>query len=618
MSDAIRTEHQIDQPLDTLMSAAWPDGSQSSATLPAMLRARCSRSPDEAALWQLSSTGEWVSTTWGDYGRAVAALAAGFKNLGLAHGDRVGIMCANSKEWDYAQLGVLAAGGVAVGLDPDALDEHTQDIARRCNFAGVVLGNPSLLEKLGAEARQSLRFIVSIAPATAPGIVVFSSLLADAAEVGEWDQSKPDDAATIIFTSGTTGAPKGIQYSHRQICLAATAIVSAYPDMREGSRLACWLPLSNLFQRIVNICAIYRGGQTFYVADPREIMKFVQVIAPHLFIGVPHFYEKLYAGIHETIAGRPAWQRLLAQWALRIGARNASARRSGQPLGALLKLQLALADRLVLGKLRGILGGNLRYLCSGSAPMPLWLLERFHAMGLLILEGYGLSENIIMIALNRPDRYRFGSVGQPLPGCEVRLAADGELLVRGPGVFTGYFGEGTSDARLDAEGFLASGDLASMDPDGFVTLTGRKSEIFKTSTGRRVAPTSIEGCLGRVPRVEHAVAFGARRAQPVTLLTVTEAAWRSDSHHLCEGLRAEVVQAVAPLPTYLRPAGLVITGQALTIAGGDLTANLKLRRLNIEAKYAPVLNDLYSRIAVAAGAGFEARSEDGHFLLCSL
>jgi len=606
--------------MNAMMNVPSPDESQRSATgtVPGLLRARCAQSPDAAALWQLSSTGEWISTTWGDYGKAVAALSAGFKRIGLAHGDRVGIMSATCKEWDYAQLGVLAAGGVAVGLDPYALDEHTQDISRRCNFAGVVLGHPALLEKLGDEARGKLHFIVSIEPPTAPGIVHFDSLLADAAVGDDWDQSQPDDAATLIFTSGTTGAPKGIQYSHRQMCLAVSAILSAFPDIGEGKRLACWLPLSNLFQRMINLCAIERSAQTFYVPDPRDIMKFVQIIEPHLFIGVPRFYEKLYAGMQEAIAKKPAWQRHLVHWALRIGDLNASAERAGRTCGALLKLQGALTERLVLRKLRGILGSNLHFMISGSAPMPLWLLERFHAMGLPLLEAYGLSENIIPIALNRPGRYRFGSVGQPLPGCEVRLAEDGELLVRGPGVFSGYFGEGLAEARIDAEGFLASGDFASIDVEGFITLIGRKSEIFKTSTGRRIAPTSIECHLKQVQQVEHAVVFGTRRAQPVALLIITEAAWQEDRHLLCERLRAEVAQAVAVLPAYQRPAGLVITAQALTIAGGELTANLKLRRLNIEAKYAKVLSALYSHIDAAVGTRFEAQSDDGLYLFCSL
>lgn len=597
--------------MDQLMeSAGW--------TVPGLLAARSASSPEAVALWQLATNGEWVSSTWSDYRIAVASLASGFRKLGLAPGERVGIMAASSKEWDYAQLGILAAGGVAIGLDPYGLDEHTREIADRCNFSGVVLGTPALLDKLGPEARQRLRFIVCIDPGENAGVIALGSLQSEKDCSETWNQAQPDSTATIIFTSGTTGAPKGIEYSHRQMCLAAAAILSAFPDLRDGSRLACWLPLSNLFQRMINLCAIGRGAQTFYVADPREIMRFAPDIAPHVFIGVPRFYEKLHAGIQEAMAKKPAWQQEIAQWALRTGDQYARAQRTGQTTGPLLKLQLALAERMVLKKLRAILGANLRFMISGSAPMPVWLLERFHAMGLPILEAYGLSENIIPVSLNRPEQFRFGSVGRPLPGCEVRLADDGELLVCGPGVFSGYFGDAAAEARIDADGFLPSGDYAKIDADGYIYLIGRKSEIFKTSTGRRVAPASIENLLRQLQHVEYAAVFGAGRTLPTALLVVGETAWQEDRQQLLQRWRAETVQALAALPAYLHPAGVAVTRQMFTVAGGELTANLKMRRRNIEKNFSPMLDELCRHIDNAAGAPFATQSKDGLVLFFSL
>ena len=596
-------------------------------TVPGLLAVRSSDSPNAAALWQLDADEKWVASTWADYRQAVATLATGFRKLGLAQGDRVAILAASSKEWDYAQLAILAAGGVAVGLDPHGLDEHAQEIARRCGFSGVVLQDPSLLEKLGDEAGRKLRFVVSIEPCAEPGVVDLASLIAKDVPGDDWNQAQADAVATIIFTSGTTGAPKGIEFSHRQICLAAAAILSVFPEIAEGSRQACWLPLSNLFQRIINICAIGRGAQTFYLADPREIMRFVASIAPDVFIGVPRFYEKLYAGIEQVLASQPAWQRGIAHWALRVGERQAVAQRAGLSSGPLQTVQRAVAERLVLSKLRAILGPNLRFMISGSAPMPVWLLERFHAMGLLVLEAYGLSENIIPVALNRPGQFRFGSVGLPLPGCEVRLAYDGELLVRGPGVCRAYIGEAGSEARIDSAGFLASGDFATIDSDGYVTLTGRKSEIFKTSTGRRVAPALIESLLRQLPQVDYAAVFGAGRTQPTALLVISEAAWREDPHSFCQRFRREAQRALAPLPAYLHPAGVALTTRLFTIAAGELTANLKLRRRTIEANFGEVLGELCGHLDHAAGAPFEVcgeanplggQGEDGQVLFLSL
>ncbi|SBT05083.1 putative long chain fatty acid coA ligase [Candidatus Accumulibacter aalborgensis] len=583
-------------------------------TVTGLLRARSALTPDDIALWQLSPAGEWVSTRWSAYRQAVAALSAGFRKLGLSSGSRVGIMAPSCQEWDFAQLAVLAAGGVAVGLDPYALDEHSREISRRCDFVGLVLAHPSLLDKIDEAVRKKLRFVVCLDAAGAPGVVPLAALLAEALDDGggkeDWNQAQADTPATIIFTSGTTGEPKGIEYSHRQVCLAASAILAAFPEVGAASRLACWLPLSNLFQRMINLSAIGRGAQTYYVSDPREVMRFIKTIAPDLFIGVPRFFEKLHAGIQEAIAQQPAWQQALVQWALRVGHRHASAARAGHRRSVGSRLEFRLADWLALGKLRGALGPNLRFMVSGSAPMPVWLLECFHAMGLPILEAYGISENIIPVSINRPDNMRFGTVGQAVVGCEVILAEDGELLVRGPGVFAGYLGEASAASALGADGYLASGDFATIDADGFITLVGRKSEIFKTSTGRRIAPASIESPLRQVPQLEHAVVFGARRAQPVALLVVSEAAWETGRHDLFKSLRKAVVEVIGPLPAYQRPAGLVITAQALTIAGGQLTANLKLRRHAIEAKHASALADLYRQIDAAAGARFDAWSAD--------
>lgn len=597
--------------MDAIMArAGW--------TVPGLLDVRSADAPNEAALWQLDTDEQWVASSWGDCRRAVASAANGFRALGLAQGDRVAILASSSKEWDYAQLAILAAGGVAVGLDPFGLDEHTQEIAQRCDFFGVVVENTRLLEKLGDEACRKLRFVVSIEPCAEPGIVELGSLITEDVHGDDWNQAQADAVATIVFTSGTTGAPKGIEYSHRQICLAATAILSAFPDLAAGNRLACWLPLSNLFQRIINICAIGRGAQTFYVADPREIMRFVSSIAPHVFIGVPRFYEKLYAGMQQALARKPAWQQALARWALSVGERQASAQRAGLSSGQLQTLQLAVAERLVLSKLRAILGSNLRFMISGSAPMPVWLLERFHAMGLLILEAYGVSENIIPVALNRPGQFRFGSVGLPLPGCEVRLADDGELLMRGPGVFRAYFGGDNGEAQIDSDGFLASGDFAAIDGDGFITLTGRKSEIFKTSTGRRVAPALIESLLRQLPQVDYAAVFGAGRTQPTALLVISEAAWQENQHQLGEHIRREARRVLSPLPAYLHPAGLALTTRMFTIAGGELTANLKMRRRTIAQNFSAVLDELCRHLDSAAGAPFEVCSEDGLVLFLSL
>jgi long-chain acyl-CoA synthetase len=598
-------------------------------TVPQLLRARAAETPNLPAQWSLpGGSGRWEPTTWMEFENRVAILSAVLRQRGLAPGERVGIIAPSSARWDWVQMAVFAARGVVVGLDPYDPATQSTEIASRAGITMLVAATADLAERFGDPVRSALRLIIVLDPlhdsAKAGRHVALQDLLQSSRDTtGEWDHSLPDDVATIVYTSGTTGTPKGIAYTHRQLCLATDSLLDAFADIREGSHLACWLPLSNLFQRIVNTCAIGRGGQTYYVENPREIMNMIGQINPTLFIGVPRFYEKLYAGIMERVAKAPRPAQALAHWALGIGERWSLAAANGAVPGPVDRLLHAIAEPLVLRKMKRVMGSNLHYMISGSAPMPRWLLDRFDAMGLKVLEAYGLSEDIIPVAANTPTAHRFGTVGKPLRGNEVKLASDGEVLVRGAGVFAGYFGESPSTAAFDEDGFLATGDFGEFDDDGFLTLTGRKSEIFKTSTGRRVAPAHVESCLRRVPFVEHAVVVGANRPAPLAVLSVSPAvvgqspAGRTDSSgavagHLlesCTRLRADARQALRELPSFQRPEGFVVTTRPLTIEDGELTSNLKLRRGTIARRYAGHLAELDLRLKSAAGMEWSAEGE---------
>ena len=598
-------------------------------TIPQLLRSRAELSAGDPALWTFAPSAGWQLSTWGEYAASVAAAARGLCAHGLQRGDRIGILAPSSAYWDVAQIAALAAGATVVGLDPHDTGERLGSIVAASNLKAVFVQNDRLLELLPADARGRLRLVASFARSQSADVIAFDDLLRDGSgespQSGSWDVSRAEDPALIVFTSGTTGEPKAIAYTHRQTCGAVASILRAFPDIEPGSRLACWLPLANLFQRMINLCAIGRGAQTFYVEDPKSVMQHVPRIAPHLFIGVPRFYEKLYAGIRDAIDARPGWRRRLADWAIAAGDRSARASRGGPPPSAGGRIAAAVAERLVLRPLRHrIMGGNLRYFISGSAPMPIWLLERFHALGLPILEAYGLSESIVPVAANRPDSFRFGAVGLPLASSEVRLADDGELLLRGPGVFRAYLGD--TARRVDSEGWLASGDYASIDGDGFVTLLGRKSELFKTSTGRRVAPANIEGQLRRIPYVEHAVVFGANRPVVVALLVVSAKALetRLDGHTFAratgdsaEAVREDIAAAVTALASWQRPAGVVLTTRPLSIEDGFLTPNLKLRRSRIEEAFGSHLEALYGLLANARQAPVAQLRDGGDVVLLS-
>ncbi|MDO9467755.1 MAG: AMP-binding protein [Thiobacillus sp.] len=569
-------------------------------SVPGWLAARAALTPQQPAYWQRTPPGDWTSISWGELHARVQTLAAHLLRLGLRGGDRVAIMMPTLPEWEYCHLAVLAAGGVAVGIDAHDAPENTRHILHTVRPRALCLAAGAQLESLTALMPEPPDIVVTLDAEHAPGVVSLHRLLEDTPDPApSLPAVSPEQMATIVFTSGSTGQPKGIAYTHGQLCLAAEAILNRFPSIREDARLACWLPLSNLFQRIINLCALQRGTQSYFVDSPADIVKRLPEIRPALFIGVPRFYEKLHAGIEAEIARQSWLARQAVRVAWRIGERFRRTQRAGRSPAVWSVAAHALADRLVLRKLRHLMGPDLKFMVSGSAPMPPWLLEKLHGLGWRVLEAYGISECVVPIANNTLEACRFGSVGRPLPDNELMLAEDGEVRVRGPGVFAGYYGQADGDTPLDADGYLHTGDLARFDEDGFLWLTGRKSEVFKTSTGRRIAPVPIESALRQLPYVEHAVVFGRNRPVAVVLLSVAPQSGDFAAPLSGETLRRiadDIAAACAPFPAYQRPAGALVSLRGFSIAAGELTSNLKLRRNAIEALKKHELDALYAQL----------------------
>lgn len=587
-----------------LSSTEAPANFGSSRTLPSILIERARSSPDAPAQWWLDGNGRWCPIAYSRYLETVQKLSLALVGLGLSAEDRVGIMAPSTIRWDYASLAVMGARGVVVGIDQYGTTEQLAQIVQCVHLQALVLGDVSYLARFPLALLPSLKFVVVLSGSTdtlrEQGLAAYSveQLIqsCEDSELTAWNRATPDDPAIVIFTSGTTGTPKGMLYRHRQVMMAIDGILQAFDEIAEGSRLICWLPLANIFQRVINLCSVAKGGQTYYLEDPRQIVEYLPRLEPHVFIGVPRFYEKLYEGILANVSKRGMVVRGVAQWAIRVGDAHARARRAGAAINVGLAMTHWLAERLVLRRIRAaVCGRALRYVVSGSAPMPIWLLEGFDALGILVLEGYAMSECMIPVATNRPGAYQFGSVGQPMPGNEIRLAADGEILLRGPGVCDAYLGEDSGTPPIDSEGFLATGDLAEMDADGFIRLTGRKSEVFKTSTGRRVAPSGVEAVLKRLPHVSDAAVYGsARKSLSAVLWIADDALGREPGSTVAPtGFAHAIDDVMQALPAYLRPAGFVLTRRPFGIASGELTANLKLRRDAVITRYRGELERLY-------------------------
>lgn len=571
----------------------------STHTVPGLLAQRIAESPTAVAYQQETTPGHWESVTWAAFGQRVEQLRRGLAAAGLRPDDRLALIAPVSLQWELLHHAAMAMGVVVVGLDAHDLPARIAGMVEQADITAIASAHPPALAQLSAKrwARCCLALQLCTGAASWPADAKPMSLatlevLGAGGDASDQRSPEPDDLATIIFTSGTTGAPKGIAYKHAQLCLAVDAICDAFPFVGPGSRLLCWLPLSNLFQRIVNLAGMRRGAASYLLGDPRRVMEVVGGAAPDVFIGVPRFYEKLYDGVCARVAKLPTWQRLPVEWAWQVGRRCSPYRHTRQPLPPGLRVVWTLADRAVLRRLRAVMGNRLQCMVTGSAPTPRHLLEEFQALGWLVLEAYGLSENVLPMAMNRMDDYRLGTVGRPMAPNEIAIADSGAIKVRGPGLFRGYLGE-TDSNSIDLDGFYTSSDLGHFDADGYLQLTGRSGDIIKTSTGHRIAPASVEAELRRVPGIDQVVLVGAGRKCLVALCTTVQA-------HVSTDERSQLITAlgerIEQMPEHERPRGIALLERPFSIEGGDLTPNLKVRRTVIEALHAGRIEELYGLI----------------------
>lgn len=574
--------------------AALPD------TLTDRLRKRARLQPQAPAyLSRAADENAWQVLNWEEALAKVEQLAAEFARIGLKPGDRVAIMLPTCPTWELCQHAAIAAGAVVVGLDRHDADQNLRHILTLVEPRMLIAQTAADATRLTTLWSGTGIVVVDQRSDAHPHQWVLAELFAAPARHMLSLTPRPQDVAMIVFTSGSTGKPKGIAYSHHQILLAIDGLLERFPTVRDEARMVCWLPLANLFQRILNLFALSCGARSYFVDKPDEVLRLAADIRPTLFVGVPRFFEKLHQGILARVDHQPRALRALVLAAWDIGCRHAAASRSGAAAPFWVRLLFPLSDML-LRRIRLLMGLDLQFMVSGSAAIPPWLLGRFHGLGWLVLEAYGISENVMPVAINQVHDYRFGSVGRPLPGNELRFAADGELLLRGPGVFHGYLREATPPDTLDADGFLHTGDFARLDDDGYLWLEGRKSEIFKTSTGRRVAPVPIETALKRIKDVDHAVIVGRDRPFPIALLTLASHSSRLatlSTPTTQDSIARDLAAACSAFPDHQRPGAVVVSRTPLSVASGELTANLKLRRRQIEARFTAEIEDAYRRAA---------------------
>lgn len=569
-------------------------------TVPGLLAMRCITTPDAAAFYTLDQDGGWQSTNWQQFAQATMQVGVALINAGIRQGDHIGIIAPTSLNWECAQMGALSIGAVVAGIDPEYPTDQLNHVVKNIVPAALFVQNRLVLAKISPNILQRINlFIFFEEEPLQENELCMANLLANK-KVGvsvNFQIIEPQDEAVIVFSSGTTGMPKAVTFSHAQIIIAIEAITGVFNGFNDKTIFLCWLPLANLFQRIVNFCAVKTGASSYMLSNPRDLMRYIGQVNPDILIGVPKVLERIYAGIVERIESRIWPIRKLGQWAIRTGYKYAVVRQAeNYQLGMMDSFLLRLANCILLSRLRLIFGSRIRYVVSGSAAMPVWLLEWYEAIGLSIYEVYGISENVVPVAVNHPACHKLGTVGKPLSPNEITLAEDGEVLVRGPGVFSGYQNDQEkSDLRFSADGYWHTGDLGQLDEAGFLSLIGRKGDIFKTATGKWVSPARVEERFGQIDCVENSVVFQHLSGKIVAIIVVDLERYMQkidlhDQEKIFEGmenilksklyqlLKKDIDIALSDLPFYQRPICIGITGKSFTVGGGELTVNMKVRR----------------------------------------
>ena len=562
-------------------------------------------------LYLAEGDSDWTPVPLAEAARRVDELANGLLALGVRKGDSFGILAGTRVEWCLFDFALALVGGVTAPVYANSSPEDCRYVLAHSDGIGVLVENEAQLEKIEAVRGElpGLRHVLmfseldGLAERGRAFAAEQPTALADAeSQIGE------DDLFTFIYTSGTTGPPKACKILHRNYYEMARAVHET-ADIRENDLLLLYLPLAHNYGRLTHLLAPMARYTIAFCADPYAVADALLKVKPTLFPSVPRVYEKIHTAVLARFDEATGIRRRLVDWALDVGRRVSVLRQRGRTIPRGLMAQHRLADRLVYSKVKARLGGRLRRGISGGAPLAVEILEFFHALDILILEGYGLTECTTGATSNREDSFKFGTVGQALPGWELKLAEDGELFIRSPTVFAGYYKDDDATAAiLDDEGWLATGDIASIDEDGFVTITDRKKDILVTAGGKNVAPQNLENELKSSRYVSQALVVGDRRPYVAALITLDPpevAGWAQrqgldgdlvtlsrhpDVHALVQTIVDEVN---APHSRFEQIKRFIVLPRDFSIEDGEVTPTLKLRRKICQEHFAAEIARLY-------------------------
>jgi long-chain acyl-CoA synthetase len=600
-------------PLQPRTAAAAP-----ARTLATVVLDAAARHPGTAMRYP--QDGGWQRTSFPDFGADVRAIAKGLIALGVAPGDRVAILSNTRPEWTLADFGAICAGAAVVPVYQTNSPEECQYVLEHSEATTLFCEDAGQLAKL-AEIRAALPELRHVIRFEGEGDDAFTlaDLRAAGAEVTDADLDArvraigSDDVATIVYTSGTTGPPKGCLLTHGNACADIDACLERVHFVPDNDVVYIFLPLAHALTRVVQFIAVEVGAEmAYWRRDPKKIVEDVQIIKPTHLPSVPRIFEKIHTAATAKAEAAGGAKAKLFHWAVGVG-REVRRRedRGGHP-GLILEAQYALADRLVLHKIRDLFGGRMKLAISGAAPIDTAILEFFHAAGIWVLEGYGMTETCAVASVNTIAEHRFGSVGKPLPNCEVKIAEDGEVLMRGPNVFSGYHrNEEATRETLSDDGWLHSGDLGELNADGYLSITGRKKDLIITSSGKNISPSNIENALKLSRWISQAVVYGDRRPYLTALLTLDPdeagalaakvgaasddpAALAEDPAVLAE-LQTVVDDVNRRFARIAQVKRFTVLPRDLSQEDDELTPTLKVKRNVVYERYADDFKALYER-----------------------
>jgi long-chain acyl-CoA synthetase len=603
--------------METATVQAGPVAGVASSTVADLLPIAVREHGDRrAVMYKDEGAADWTSKSYREVGEIVERLALGLMDLGIAKGDKVSILANTRPEWTYFDFAALTAGATAVPIYQTNSPEECQYVLENSDARAVIVEDSEQLAKI-RQVRDRCPALEHVILMTGEADDAISAdelsergRAHDAAEWEErWASVTPDDICTFIYTSGTTGPPKGCVISHGNY-RSMLDMVLEVEALGDDELTYLYLPLAHSFALLIQFGTVALGATlAYWQRDPLKIVPDLGEVKPTYFPSVPRIFEKIYTAATAAAEKAGGMKKAVFNWAVGVGRRMRETERAGRQPGFLLRKQYEIADRQVLSKIRNLFGGRIKVAVSGAAPINPDILRFFDAAGVLVVEGWGMTETSTAATIATPDDFKFGTVGRPFPGCEVKIADDGEILVRGPNIFQGYYKNPEATAATLVDGWLHTGDIGEIDDEGYVKITGRKKDIIITAGGKNITPANLEAEIKQHPLVSQCVVIGDRRPYLVAVATLDpeEAEKFASEHELpsnpealasSEPIRREIdahlEKVNAKFARVEQVKKIAILPHDLSQEGGELTPTMKVKRNVVADKYAGEIEALYA------------------------